>query len=89
MFGEVLVRRWSNTLGHAMWEFAAGVAGHRRCLIIAHAKPGRTAARGALAEDYDLARDHREHLIAIGPLMSGERPPSTHLPQVTTSAGSL
>jgi uncharacterized protein YciI len=72
VFDEVLVRRWSNTLGHTMWEFTGGVAGHRRFLIIAHGGPGRTAAREALAEEYDryLARDHREHLIAIGPLMS-------------------
>jgi uncharacterized protein YciI len=72
VFDEVLVRRWSNTLGHTMWEFTGGVAGHQRFLIIAHGGPGRTAAREALAEEYDryLARDHREHLIAIGPLMS-------------------
>ena len=72
VFDEVLVRRWSNTLGHTMWEFAGGLAGHRRFLIIAHARPGRTAAHEALAEEHHryLALDHREHLIAIGPLMS-------------------
>jgi uncharacterized protein YciI len=72
VFDEVLVRRWSNTLGQTMWEFAGGMAGDRRFLIIAHARPGRTAAREALAEEHHryLAHDHREHLIAIGPLMS-------------------
>lgn len=72
VFDEVLVLRWSNTLGRTMWEFTGGMAGHRRFLIIAHAGPGRPAPREAQAKEHHryLAHDHREHLIAVGPLMS-------------------
>lgn len=72
VFDDVLVRRWSNTLGRTMWEFPGGVDGHRRFLIIAHAGPERAADRESLAEEHHryLVHDHREQLIAVGPLMS-------------------
>lgn len=72
VFDEVLVRRWSNTLGRTMWEFAGGVPGHGRFLIIAHGRPAPTAVREAPAEENRryLAEAYSERLIAHGPLLS-------------------
>ena len=72
VFDDVLVRRWTNTLRRTMWEFTGSDAGHPRFLTIAHARPGREAAREALAEEHRryLAHGHREHVIVTGPLMS-------------------
>ncbi|GHA10445.1 hypothetical protein GCM10010372_07750 [Streptomyces tauricus] len=76
VYADVLIRRWQNTLGRTMWQYesayASGQAGHRRFLIIAHGVPGATAARDALEAEHHrhLDRDHREHLIAYGPLLS-------------------
>lgn len=61
VYDEVLVRRWSNTLGRTMWEFTGSTEGYSRFLIIA----------------YGAAPDAREHLdqdrlIAYGPLLSDD-----------------
>jgi uncharacterized protein YciI len=72
VFDDVLVRRWSNTLGRTMWEFAGGAAGHRRFLILAHGRPAPAALQGAPAEEQHryLADAHPGCLIALGPLLS-------------------
>jgi len=72
VFEDVLVRRWTNTLGGPRCARTGGEAGHGRFLAIAHAKPGRTAAREELAGEHHryLAHDHRAHVIVAGPLLS-------------------
>jgi uncharacterized protein YciI len=40
VYGEVLVRRWRNTLGRTMWDYPAQPGDDRRFLVIARAKPG-------------------------------------------------
>ncbi|GLY81617.1 YciI family protein [Actinoallomurus iriomotensis] len=72
VFDEVLVRRWNNTLGRTMWEFAGGTAGHQRFLILAHGRTARIADRIATVEENRryLADACSEGLIAHGPLLS-------------------
>lgn len=72
VYGEVLVRRWSNTLGRTMWQFAGSMAGYHRFLIIAHGRSGVTAGRDALHREHHHYLDHgyRDRLIACGPLLS-------------------
>ncbi|MFB9832266.1 YciI family protein [Actinoallomurus acaciae] len=72
VFDEVLVRRWHNTLGRTMWEFAGGVPGHRRFLIIAHGRPVPISVREASVEQRrrHLAEAYSERLIAHGSLLS-------------------
>ena len=48
VYGEVLVRRWRNTLGRTMWDYPAELGDERRFLVIGRAKPGVEAARQAL-----------------------------------------
>ncbi|WP_424637850.1 YciI family protein [Embleya sp. AB8] len=73
---EVLIRRWSNTLGRTMWDFV-GNSGTSvepaRFLILAHARPGATATRDTLHEEQRrrlLDGEHGKSLIACGPLHS-------------------
>lgn len=72
VYGEILVRRWSNTLGRTMWQFAGSTAGYQRFLIIAHGQAGVTAGRDALNQEHHRYLDHgyRDRLIACGPLLS-------------------
>jgi uncharacterized protein YciI len=74
VYDEVLVRRWSNTLGRTMWEFAGSTAGYHRFLIIAHGRSGVTADRDALDREHHDHLDHgyRDRLIAYGPLLSDD-----------------
>lgn len=72
---EVLIRRWSNTLGRTMWDFTGDVGNNRRFLILGHGKAGATVARDRLREEqrsYFAAGGNRERLIACGPLLSDD-----------------
>ncbi|MGH3416199.1 MAG: YciI family protein [Actinocrinis sp.] len=65
MYRDVLLRRWRNTLGRTMWDFAGGRSGGRRFLVL---------GLGA-GEPADLAvPDDRDglDLIAYGPLLSDD-----------------
>ncbi len=74
VYDEVLVRRWSNALGRTMWEFTPSMVNGRRFLIIGHGKPGMTAARNTLRDEYRrfLSQGYQERLIACGPLLSDD-----------------
>ena len=52
VYDEVLVRRWRNLLGRTMWDFAGEADGDHRFLILGHGKPGMTAARDELRDEY-------------------------------------
>ncbi len=61
VYGEVLIRRWRNTLGRTMWDFAGNDL--PRFLIIGH---GRAGADGHEPEV------EAGSLIACGPLLSDD-----------------
>ncbi|OPC79221.1 hypothetical protein B4N89_34730 [Embleya scabrispora] len=70
---EVLIRRWGNTLGRKMWDFEGSSPAGPRFLILAHARPGSTAARDALHAEqrrHLLDGEHAGSLIVCGPLLS-------------------
>ncbi|MBG6136785.1 YciI family protein [Longispora fulva] len=71
VFADVLVRRWSNTLGRTMWAFT-GTGEDPRFLVIGHGRHGMTDVRDryrADQRDY-LAAGYSERLIAHGPMLS-------------------
>jgi uncharacterized protein YciI len=75
VYGEVLVRRWSNIVGRTMWDFTGSIAGYGRFLVIGHGKPGMTAARNDLRAEHRrhlVAGGYRDRLIACGPLLSDD-----------------
>lgn len=62
-YRDVMLRRWRNTLGRTMWDFAGGRTGGNRFLVI-----GLGAGRAA-----DLAvPPGGDELIAYGPLLSDD-----------------
>src|SRR5262245_60161467 len=61
VYRDVMLRRWRNTLGRTMWEFAGGREGGNRYLVL-----GLGAGR---AVDLAVPADSGE-LIAYGPLLS-------------------
>ncbi|MFJ3670560.1 YciI family protein [Streptomyces sp. NPDC090106] len=69
VYGEVLIRRWTNVLGRTMWEYAHAQPDHHRFLIIAQ---GRTDTRADEAQARYLDTSYRERLIAYGPLLSDD-----------------
>src|SRR5260370_18757384 len=61
VYRDVLLRRWRNTLGRTMWDFAGGRTGGNRYLVLG-------LATGQAA---DIAvPSGRDDLIAFGPLLS-------------------
>ncbi|MFE7524578.1 YciI family protein [Kitasatospora sp. NPDC057542] len=63
VYRDVLLRRWSNTLGRTMWDFPGGRTGSNRYLVL-----GLGAGQAA-----DLAvPPDRDDLIAYGPLLSDD-----------------
>lgn len=63
VYRDVMVRRWRNTLGRTMWDFAGGRTGGNRYLVI---------GLGA-GEPADLTPPADRHeLIAYGPLLSDD-----------------
>ena len=63
VYRDVLLRRWGNTLGRTMWDFAGGRTGGRRYLVL-----GLGTGQAA---DLALPPD-RDELIAYGPLLSDD-----------------
>jgi uncharacterized protein YciI len=61
VYRDVLLRRWSNTLGRTMWKFPGGRTGGNRYLVL-----GLGTGQAA---DLALPAD-RDALIAYGPLLS-------------------
>jgi uncharacterized protein YciI len=75
VYDDVLVRRWRNTLGATMWEFAGDPAIDRRFLVMGHGRAGLTAIPEdlrALRDRYLVDRGYRVHLIADGPMLSDD-----------------
>ncbi|MFC5835223.1 YciI family protein [Nonomuraea insulae] len=62
-YRDVLVRRWRNTLGRTMWEFAGGEEGGNRYLVFGFGS--------GEAADIDVPPG-RDELIAYGPLLSDD-----------------
>jgi uncharacterized protein YciI len=75
VYGEVLVRRWRNTLGRTMWDYPAEAGDDRRFLVIGRGKPGRAAARQALEaaqRRWFGEPGHRDSFILHGPLLADD-----------------
>ena len=75
VYDQVLVRRWRNLLGRAMWQFPAELGDDRRFLVIGHGKPGVEAARQALgaAQGRRFGEPgHRDRVILGGPLLADD-----------------
>ena len=75
VYGEVLVRRWGNTLGRTMWDYPFQLGGERRFLVIGRGRPGVEAARQALAAAQRRWFDdpgHRDRFILGGPLLADD-----------------
>ena len=64
VYRDVLLRRWRNLLGRTMWEFPGGPSGGDRFLVLGFGS--------GTAVDVDLPYDHRDELIAYGPLLSDD-----------------
>jgi uncharacterized protein YciI len=63
VYRDVMLRRWRNTLGRTMWDFAGGRTGGRRYLVLG-------LGTGPAA---DLALPaNADELIAYGPLLSDD-----------------
>lgn len=63
VFRDVLLRRWSNTLGRTMWDFPGGRTGGNRYLVL---------GLGAEQTDDVNALTDRTELIAYGPLLTDD-----------------
>lgn len=63
VYRDVLLRRWSNTLGRTMWDFPGGRTGGNRYLVLGLGT-GEAADLAAPAD--------RDELIAYGPLLSDD-----------------
>ncbi|MET8953370.1 YciI family protein [Streptomyces sp. NPDC004393] len=61
VYRDVLLRRWHNTLGRTMWDFAGGRTGGNRYLVL--------GLGSGQAADLAVPTD-RDQLIAYGPLLS-------------------
>jgi uncharacterized protein YciI len=66
VYAEVMVRRWRNTLGRTMWEFAGDPQDGVRFLVIGHGKPGSSRTPDRLWEAYG------DRLIVSGALLSDD-----------------
>ncbi|GAA1711225.1 YciI family protein [Isoptericola hypogeus] len=63
-YRDVLLRRWHNTLGRTMWDFAGGPDGDDRYLVLGLGWRGSGEAPAAPAG--------QEGLVAAGPLLSDD-----------------
>ncbi|MGO1081369.1 YciI family protein [Inquilinus sp. CA228] len=75
VYAEILVRRWRNALGRRMWSFKGDPDANLRFLVIAHGRPGASAAADGLREAHGsfLAdQDRQNRLIVGGPLLSDD-----------------
>ncbi|MCX4775820.1 YciI family protein [Streptomyces sp. NBC_01264] len=64
VYRDVLLRRWSNTLGRTMWDFPGGRTGGNRYLVL--------GLGSGPAADLAVPAEHRDELIAYGPLLSDD-----------------
>ncbi|QNS08096.1 YciI family protein [Streptomyces xanthii] len=62
-YRDVMVRRWRNELGRTMWDFAGGLTGEDRYLVLGLGP--EAGARYAVPAE-------REELLAFGPLLSDD-----------------
>jgi uncharacterized protein len=70
VFGDVVIRRWRNSLGRTMWEYG-GDHDAMHFLVIGHAG----AAVSAVDDDrcaYLAERGDADHVIVCGPLLSDD-----------------
>jgi uncharacterized protein YciI len=75
VYASVLVRRWSNASGRTMWDFAGGVSGYRRFLVLGHGRAATTALNDGLRDEqcrHLEAGGYRDRLIVCGPLLSDD-----------------
>jgi uncharacterized protein YciI len=73
LFADVLLHRWSNSLGRTMWNFTR--SGGRRFLIIAHGVEGSTTRHDEvrpLQRQYHADTGYGDALIAFGPMLSDD-----------------
>jgi uncharacterized protein YciI len=63
VYRDLLLRRWRNTLGRTMWDFAGGRTGGNRYLVL--------GLGSGQAADLAVPTDRNE-LIAYGPLLSDD-----------------
>jgi uncharacterized protein YciI len=61
VYGDVMIRRWDDTLGRTMWEFDQGSEDGNRFLVIEHGKVETRAA------DAELAATHRDWIDTYRP----------------------
>jgi uncharacterized protein YciI len=66
VFGDVMIRRWRNSLGRTMWEYG-GDHDAMHFLVIGHAK----ADVGGVGDDL-CAAHLADHVIVCGPLLSDD-----------------
>lgn len=75
VYAEIMVRRWRNALGRRMWAFKGDPDASLGFLVIAHGRPGASAAADGLAEahrEFLADQDRRKRLIVAGPLLSDD-----------------
>ena len=73
VYGDVMIRRWDDTLGRTMWEFDQGSEDGNRFLVIGHGKVETSAADGELAATHrDWIDTYRPHLIVCGSLLTDD-----------------
>jgi uncharacterized protein len=73
VYGDVMIRRWDDTLGRTMWEFDQGSEDGNRFLVIEHGKVETRAADAELAATHrDWIDTYRPHLIVCGSLLTDD-----------------
>jgi uncharacterized protein len=73
VYGDVMIRRWDDTLGRTMWEFDQGSEDGNRFLVIGHGKVETRAADAELAATHrDWIDTYRPHLIVCGSLLTDD-----------------
>jgi uncharacterized protein len=75
VYGEVLVRRWRNTLGRTMWDYPFELGDDRRFLVLGHGKPSMKAARQALEcaqRRWFGEPGHRDRFILHGHMLADD-----------------
>jgi uncharacterized protein YciI len=75
VFGDVMVRRWQNTIGRKMWAFKGNPDNNHRFLVIGHGRPGASANHDGLRAahcTFMAEPDNRDSVIVGGPLLSDD-----------------
>lgn len=66
VYRDVLLRRWSNSLGRTMWQFPGGPHGGRRFLVLAFGEPR------PIGSAPDAPPAETDELISYGPLLADD-----------------